>query len=207
VLPRRLAAIVSAVPDLGIAALALATWINPSHVGEEKVAWFLGLMLLEFIVVHSSAFLGSVALSDEPRAKRVKAALGLSAFYTLFAAGFALGMKHWWPVWAFWALSANRLLGIMLGQAPTGKERDVVMASWAAGAVFYLLGAFATVLLPLPSLGVERSMLGSIAEDSGGLWVDEPHRVVAFAALYFTLTGLYTLWAGVSTSTTSKATT
>lgn len=177
----------------------------PSRLGEDKVAWFLGLMLLEFIVVHSSAFLGSVALSDAPKADRVKKALGLSAFYTMFAAAFALGMKHWWPLWAFWALSANRLLGILLGQAPTGREREVVMASWAVGAVCYLAGVFATVVLPLPRLGVDASMLGSLAEDSGGLWVDDPHRVVAFAALYFTLTGLYTLFSPRWTPAASAA--
>lgn len=193
-LPQRLAAFLAAVPDFAIAGLALATWIDPARIGEKKVAWFLGLMLLEFIVVHSSAFLGSVALSDAPKADRVKKALALSAFYTVFAAAFALGMMQWWPLWAFWALSANRMLGILLGQAPTGRERELVMAGWAVGALCYLVGVFATVVLPLPELGVDRSMLGGIAEDSGGLWVDEPHRVVAFAVLYFTLTGLYTLF-------------
>lgn len=193
-LPPRLAAVLSAIPDFAIAGVALVTWISPARVGEEKVAWFLGLMLLEFIVVHSSAFLGAVALSDAPRAKRFAQAFALSAFYTMFAAAFALGMKHWWPLWAFWALSANRMLGILLGQAPSGRERDFAMASWGAGAACYLLGAFATVILPIPRLGVRRSMLGDIAEDSGGVWVDDPHRVVAFAALYFTLIGLFTLF-------------
>ncbi len=194
VLPSRLAALLAAIPDFAIAGLALATWISPTRVGEEKVAWFLGLMLLEFIVVHSSAFLGMVALSDAPRPKRVVRALLLSAFYTMFAAAFAVGMKHWWPLWAFWMLTANRLLGILLGQAPTGHERDFAMANWATGAVCYLLGAFVTVLLPLPQLGVRPGMLGAIADDAGGLWLDEPHRVLAFAVLYFTLTGLLSLF-------------
>lgn len=194
-LPPRLASLLAAIPDFALAGLALATWISPARVGEEKVAWFLGLMLLEFIVVHSSAFLGVVALSDAPKPMRVAKALGLSVFYTMFAAAFAVSMKHWWPLWAFWALSANRMLGILLGQAPTGRERDFAMASWAAGAACYLFGVFATLLLPLPRLGVRSSMLGEVAEDSGGVWVDEPHRVIAFAALYFTLTGLFTLFA------------
>lgn len=192
-LPPRLAAVLAAIPDFAIAGLALVTWISPARVGEEKVAWFLGLMLLEFIVVHSSAFLGAVALSDAPKPRRVAQALALSAFYTMFAAAFAFGVQHWWPLWAFWALSANRMLGILLGQAPTGRERDFAMASWAAGAACYLFGVFATLLLPLPRLGIRSSMLGDLTEDSGGVWVDEPHRVVAFAALYFTLTGLLNL--------------
>jgi hypothetical protein len=39
-------------------------------------------------------------------------------------------------------------------------------------------------------------MLGPIGEDSGGLWVDEPHRVLAFAFLYFAAAGLFALFGG-----------
>lgn len=193
-LPSRLAAFLASLPDFALAAVACITWVSPATLGEEKVAWFLGLMLLEFIVVHSAAFLGSIALSDAPKPKRLLHALGLSVFYTLFAAGFALGMKHWWPLAAFWGLTANRLLGIALGQAPKGKERELMQASWATGAVAYLFGAFLTVLAPIPKFGVRPEMLGAAGEDSGGLWIDEPHRVVAFAVVYFTLIGLFTLF-------------
>jgi hypothetical protein len=195
VLPSRIAAVLASLPDFALAAVACITWVSPATLGEEKVAWFLGLMLLEFIVVHSAAFLGAIALSDAPRSRRLVQALGLSAFYTLFAAGFALGMKHWWPLAAFWGLTVNRLLGIALGQAPRGKERELMQAGWAAGAMAYLFGAFVTVLAPLPAFGVRPEMLGAAGEDSSGLWIDEPHRVVAFAMVYFTLAGLFTLFA------------
>lgn len=194
-LPTRLAALLSALPDFAIASVALATWINPQWLGEEKVQWFLGLMLLEFIVVHSSGFLGALALSDAPRRKRIGGALGLSAFYTLFVLGFALSLKSWWPLLAFWALTANRLFGIALGQAPAGRELALVQAGWAAGAAAYVLGAFATVVPPIPRLGIRPHMVGDLAAESGGLWVDEPHRVVAFAALYFTAIGVFNLMA------------
>jgi hypothetical protein len=185
----------AALPDFAIAAAAIITWRDPSRLGESWVPWFLTLMLLEFIVVHSSAFLGTVAFSDQTRTKRLTQALGLTAFYTLFAAAFAWSAGSWWPVWAFWGLTANRLLGIIFGAAPTGAERDYAAVSWASGVACYLFGAFATILLPLPRLGVRSSMLGKMGEDSGGLWVEEPHRVVAFAAIYFTLVGLTTLFA------------
>lgn len=194
-LPSRLAALLAALPDFAIAGLALATWINPQWLGEDKVQWFLGLMLLEFIVIHSSAFLGVVALSDKPRSKRFLAALGLSAFYTLLAAGFSLGLESWWPLAAFWALTANRLLGILIGQAPDGEETALMAAGWGAGAVFYVLGAVATVVPPIPRFGIRPEMVGDLAADSGGLWVDQPHRVVAFAVLYFTCAGLFNLFA------------
>jgi len=190
---------VAALPDFVIAGVALLTWIDPSILGEQWAGYFLTLMLLEFIVVHSAAFLGLAAFSDAPKAMRVRNVLGLSAFYSLFGAAISFGAKAWWPLLAFWGLIVNRLLGILFGTVPTGQERDAAMAGWAVGAVSYLFGAFATVLLPLPELGVRSSMLGPIGEDSGGIWVDEPHRVIAFAFLYFVLAGTYALLGNRST--------
>jgi hypothetical protein len=95
--PRRSAApsvrSLGAVPDFAIAGAALLTWVNPSLLGEEKVAWFLGLMLLEFIVVHSSAFLGTVAFGSGSRAGKLGKSVGLSLCYSVFAAGFAASMR------------------------------------------------------------------------------------------------------------------
>jgi len=188
--------LLAALPDFAIAAVALLTWIDPSILGEHWAGYFLTLMLLEFIVVHSAAFLGSVAFSDAPRHKRAVLTLGLAGFYTLFGAAIAFGAKAWWPLLAFWGLILNRLLGILFGTVPSGHEREAMQASWVVGGVSYLGGAFATVLLPLPALGVRPEMLGPIGEDSGGLWVDEPHRVLAFAFLYFAVAGLFALLGG-----------
>lgn len=186
--------ILAALPDFLIAGAALLTWIDPSVLGEQWVGYFLTLMLLEFIVVHSAAFLGFAAFSDAPKRTRVMSVLGLSAFYTLFGAAISFGAKAWWPLLAFWGLVVNRLLVILFGAAPTGKEREVAAQGWAAGAGTYVLGVFVTLITPLPRLGVESSMVGTIGEGSGGLWVDEPHRVVAFAFLYFTAAGCFALW-------------
>lgn len=186
--------VLSAVPDFGLAALALITWIDPKRMGEHWVGWFLTLMLLEFIVVHSAAFLGSVAFSDKPRDVRVRQTLGLAAMYTLFVSGFALASKAWWPLLTFWGLIVNGLLGILFGAAPSGEEKQYAAQSWAAGAMFYLGGVFLTVFIPLPRLGVRSSMLGPVGENSSGVWVTDPHRVLAFAVLYFTAVGLSTLY-------------
>ncbi|HRQ78067.1 MAG TPA: hypothetical protein PLY94_05660 [Gemmatimonadaceae bacterium] len=188
--------ILAALPDFAIAIAALITWVAPSILGEHWAGYFLTLMLLEFIVVHSAAFLGSVAFSDSPRSKRVMLTLGLAGFYTLFGAAIAFGAKAWWPLFAFWGLIVNRLLGILFGTVPSGREREAMQASWVVGAISYLLGAFATVLLPVPRLGVRPEMLGPIGEDSGGLWADEPQRVLAFAVLYFTVVGLHAAFGG-----------
>ena len=177
----------ASLPDFSLAGAFLYTWIEPRALGDDAVRYFMLTMLLEFIIVHSSAFMGNVLLSREGTRKRLLALLGLGACYTLFVGGFALGFGTWWPVWAFWGLTLNRMLSVLVGDAPEGRERQYVRAGWALSVMFYLFGAFATTLLPVPELG-----MGSAAPDlpGGGLWVDEPHRVLAFGVIYFGLTGL-----------------
>jgi len=181
------AAVFSALPDGAIAVVALITWINPTVLGPDLVRWFVLLMLVEFIAVHSAGFLGTVAFSNQTTAKRVWQSIGLCLFYSLFLAGFSLGFRTWWPIVGFWFLTLNRLSSVLFGQAPDGDERALIVGGWGAGVVFYLFGAFATVLLPVPRLGITRSVVSELGLPGEGLWVDEPERAVAFAAIYFAL--------------------
>lgn len=190
---RRNASALGAVPDFVLAGAALVTWVNPTLLGADKVVWFLGMMLLEFIVIHSAAFLGNVAFGEGTRAEKVKKSIQLSLFYSVFALAFALSIKDAWPLLAFWGLTANRLLGVMLGAAPSGEARAYAQKGWAASVMFYMLGVALTLLFPLPELGITREMLSGPLGEISGAWAREPHRVVAFAAIYFGAQGLFGL--------------
>jgi hypothetical protein len=106
-------------------------------------------------------------------------------FYSIFVGGFALSFKTWWPLGAFWGLSLNRLLGSLVGQAPKGREKDLVQQGWGVSAVLYLLFTFATLLLPIPRFGLTDAVVGALELPGEGIWVDEPHRVISFGFLYF----------------------
>ena len=185
--------VVAAVPDFLLAGTFLVTWVAPYAFGELTVKRLLLLMLLEFIVVHSAGFMGAAAVSNLPKAKIVGAMLGLGVLYSLFAGAFSLAFGSWWPIAAFWALMANRLLGVIVGQPADGREREFVMAGWAAGAGAYLLAVFATVLLPVPRLGITQGVVSSQSLPGSGVWIEEPHRVVASGVIYFALVGLWEL--------------
>ena len=107
-------------------------------------------MLLEFIVVHSGGFAGVVMFGDLAPRSKVTALAGLGLFYTLFVGAFALAFHTWWPLASFWGLMANRMMSGLIGQAAPGEEKALAQRGWAAGAVFYLLFAFATTLPPIP---------------------------------------------------------
>jgi hypothetical protein len=195
-LPPRLtlSGVIAALPDLGLSAVFLGTWIAPHLLGVDRIGHLLLVMLLEFIVVHSAGFMGVAALTDNPKRSRAKSILGLGAFYTLFVGGFALGFKTWWPLVAFWGLTLNRLLSAIVGQRPRGEAERIVRNGWVMGAIAYIGALFITTPLPLPRLGVTSDVVAAAHLPGHGLWIDQPHRVLAAGFLYFLVVGISELF-------------
>jgi hypothetical protein len=147
-------------------------------------------MLMEFIVIHSSAFMGTAAWGGfGNRMPRIVAILGLGLFYSLFVGSFALVFKTWAPLLGFWGLTLNRLLGSVV--LPIDGEDSQMMKSWASCTFFYLVAVFATTFLPVPALGVTPDVIAAadVPGDSG-LWVTRPYTVLAAGFLYYTACGL-----------------
>jgi hypothetical protein len=185
-------ALSAAIPDAAIAVGCLITWFDPYRFGETTVKWIVTLMLLEFIVVHSAGFMGVAAYSSLPRLKKIGALAGLTLLYSLFAGGFSAAMHSWWPLVSFWILCVNRMMGAVLGQPVKQSQMSWVGASWGVGAGLYVLGAMVTVMPPMPAFGITAEVIArQNFGDTGGLWIDEPQRAVAFAALYFGATAAW----------------
>jgi hypothetical protein len=146
-------------------------------------------MVAEFIVLHSSVVLGNVILSGGDRLTKTRNIVGLGALYTLFFLGICLAVGEWYYLFGFWLMIGNRLLGVALGQAPEGEEKLLIQRSWAATTIFYLLGVFVTLLLPLPRLGITSQIQSRYSLPGGGEWVDNPHTAIAFGLFYFAMVG------------------
>ena len=176
-------------PDAATAAFFVYTWIHPLGFGTTLVGDLLLLMLLEFLLVHSGAFIGSIVLSPTTtRWKKTLGVLGFGAFYMLFVLGFAFGMNRPWAIHAFLWLLVARLAMVWLAPVPRDDEIKRQQALWGGGALLYILGVFATSILPVPELGLTaevRAQLG-IAATGKGLWQQKPQTVLAFGMLYFT---------------------
>ena len=182
VLPRLLAGL----PDAITAAVFLIAWIAPSIPGPEYVKNLMLTMLIEFIVMHSSAFYSGIAAdNDDSRLKRTLWLIGLSVFYLAFVAGFAFAFDSTWPLFAFAWLFASRFVHLWVHPAESGAEAGRMMALWGASAFTYVIGAIATVLLPLPALGITPDVIRSMHLPGSGEWIDRPYTVLAFGALYF----------------------
>lgn len=179
--------IATAAPDLALAGVYLWCWIEPLAWRKTLVADLMLVMLVEFLVVHSGPFLGVLVMGDDSsvsRATRLKMLLGLGAVYLLFAGGMSAAFETWGPVLVFVWLIGAKLFAILLGRAQDGAEQTRQMALWGLSVLFYLAAVFASVLLPVPELGVTRH-----GHDYGvpgeGEWVSHPNTVIAAGLLYF----------------------
>src|SRR5438105_3194165 len=97
----QLPALGAALPDAALAVTYLTAWIAPASLPATVGRWLMLTMLVEFIVMHSAAFMGKVAFLPLERRLRVRGMLGFAALYMLFMIGMAKGFHAWWPVWSF----------------------------------------------------------------------------------------------------------
>lgn len=177
---------VAALPDLVSCATFLLVWIAPGVLGAAWVKNLMVTMLLEFLTVHSGGFIGTtLANPDASRWTKTKVVLGFGSFYLLFAGAFSLAFEAWWPIAVFGWLLLAKLAVVWLAPVPTAQEqaRQSMFTAYAIGG--YVLGVMLTSILPLPRFGIDEAVVNAAAIPGSGLWVDEPHRVVAFGALYF----------------------
>lgn len=181
----------AAVPDALTAGLFLAVWLDPFVFGPLSVKTAMLTMLVEFFLIHATGFFTVLIHQPAmmPRLQRWAVIGGLCGFYVLMIGGFAWSFGEWWPLLAFAWLVVGKFLWMRL-DGPAGDDRMMfLMAAWAASVAAYLLACVATVVPDVPTLGMPLSLQPSfgLGEESGGLWIDEPHRVVAMGVLYFAL--------------------
>lgn len=184
----RPAAALNALPDFGFAGAFLLTWLAPRTLGDQAVTRLMLVMLLEFIIIHSSVFMGNVILSPAAKVPRSVGILVLGLFYSIFAGAFSLAFRTWWPFGTFWLQTGNRMLSVVTGQ-PDSNARALLKKSWVVSIMLYLGCCFVTVVPPVPALGITPAVVASLHLPGEGLWITEPQRVIAFGFLYFALTG------------------
>lgn len=190
----KLSALFSALPDFAIGLAFLGVWLTPKRYPTGSLSYFLLVLLMEFIIIHSSAFMGSVLLSAASRKKRAVAVIGFACFYSVFVGGFSLAFHNAWPLATFWLLTANRLSSLLISAAPTSQDRLSVQRGWAATAIFYLAACFLTVVIPVPRFGLTAGVVAAQHLPSSGLWIEQPQRAMAFGFLYFVSVGISELF-------------
>lgn len=172
--------------------LFITAWWWPRQL--EDGAWVklgVGILVLEFILIHAGAFLNHL-MTRKAGWARTKSLLGLLALYTVFGLAIALAFRSWWLLGSFALVMTGRVWSLYAGEDAMGRaisQRRVV-----ASALLFLLLTFATIFIPVPAGGIDRWLLQEVWPARGhGLWEQSPERALAMGAAYFFLLGLVEL--------------
>ena len=189
------ARVASATPEIAASATYLVAWFAPERLAPELLRSLVLAMLVEFLVVHSSAFLSAFLYGGVPGLRHpVLVVLALAVLYLIFAGAFGLAFQSWMPVWVIGWLVGSRVLTLLVDPRGSADEPGRQRALWVAGAVLYLMLAFATAIPPIPAFGIDEATRARMALPGSGLWIDEPQRPIAMGAFYFGLLAVVELF-------------
>ena len=106
----------------------------------------------------------------------------------------ALAFQSWTLYLIFSIVMVTRFIGLFTEPDVAAKEARLRSGM---SVLFYLLAAFASVLVPFPELGVTTSVLDEVYPDrGGGVWEQSPETALAAGVIYFSLLGLTELISG-----------
>lgn len=189
----RIGSLVAAAPLLWMGWTLARLWVDPSS-RDDPVSWVrfgVALLLLEFVLLHSSAFIGALSATAKTLWKKLLGFAGLAAFYGVFVLGFALGTSSRAVLDIYLFVMLGRLVSLV---ADSKSGSEVFIARAVGGVLVYLPLVFASVLVPWPRLGITEELASAArTPNSSGLWVDQPHRAIAVGAIYFLCMGLLEL--------------
>ncbi len=185
---RLIEGIIAAIPCFALAATMLISWVDPRSI--DNGAWVrfgVGIMVLEFVLVHSGALMASM----KPEGGRLQTlkVLGVAfAFYGLFAGAMAFAFQSWTLFIIYTTVMLSRWVGIFTH--PEDARADASQRSGLA-AVYYLIAVFLSVLVPWPELGVTSAVIYDVYPDrGGGHWERHPETALAAGVLYFGALGI-----------------
>jgi len=172
-----------------MAAMFVTAWWWPRSLDNGRwVKLGVGVMVLEFILIHSGAFL-NFFMTQKAGWERDKKLIGLTAYYALFGGAIALAFQSWWILGSFVLVMSGRLWSVFAGQ--DDMDRAVSQRRVVASAMLFLGLTFATLFIPLPRGGINEPLLNEVwPTRKSGAWERQPERALAMGAAYFLLLGL-----------------
>ena len=164
--------------------LYIVAWVMPELLGPERVKQLMFAMLIEFLVLHSSAMFESGRPPGWSPEKYLSLLVGLGTIYVTFAALFAWAWDSPWPFYAFlWFFFCRYFRLLTYPSLPEDPDRTT----------FYVanLGTFFVAMfvlpLPLPRLGLTPEFTTAMQIAGSGTLVQEPRLLITFGVTYFLL--------------------
>jgi len=176
-----------ALPDGVAAALYLWCWVAPVAWHQDLVAFLVLVLLIEFVVMHASPFLGSIIYGEKmgfDRRRRMRIAIVLGVSYLIFAGLAAASFDAWFPFLIFVWLFGVKLFSAVVGFDRNAEGRGPEMSIWVLSVGYYFGAVFLTFFAPVPMLGITED--GAVYGLRGQFeWANFPYKPIAVGFLYF----------------------
>ncbi len=197
---RLLFAIIACAPSLSLAYILFNVWLDPMAWDQGSwVPYGVGLLLMEFLILHSSVFITHYAATHQAFSDKLKSFVGLVALYSLMGTGFALSTDSPTLLIMLIAIMVSRFVSALRADS----TQDGTFSRRAAlGIVAYLMITAGTVFIAIPEMGITTSVVQEVYPNrGGGVWERYPHRPIVGAAVYFCLMGVAELYWGLRAPT------
>lgn len=185
---------VASSPNVILALAFFVTWVEPEALGAGMHRYFTMVLLLEFITIHSAAFMMWALLAGERVLAKILRAVALGLFYTLFILAFTADGGEQWPLAAFWLLVLNRIMTFVAGEGDEAARITLATASWVWSIFWYIAAVALSVMLPMPRFGWTSEYLALHPLPGKGLWFEDPQSLMAGGFIYFTAMALFDLY-------------
>jgi hypothetical protein len=185
-----LMAIAFALPCFLMAARLLRVWRDPMSI--EAGGWVrlgVGVFVMEFILLQAGIFLAGLSVDARMRGAGWLQTLGLTAFLGLFAVAIALAFRSRMLFFSFLWMIGGRFLALAIGIS--AQTKALLQAHAMISMAIYFAMVVLSVMLPWPRLGITAAIANATRDPrASGTWVEEPHRAIGAAAVYFALLGV-----------------
>lgn len=193
-LTRVVLAALGGVPMLLLAITLVLIWIDPS--GPERVNWLRAaatLVLIEFLLLHSGAFMAVGPVLSDRVWLRLLWFLGFGLVY-----GFSLVMFARWTgssyiLWMLLGVLLSRVITLVI---LTDKRGTILMLQRSAIGMVILLLTALICFLPLPPLGITEELRYQAFGAADDFLRAHPQRTLAWGVVYFLLMACIEVLAG-----------
>ena len=181
-------------PLLLLALLMLRVWMDPMSVDDGGwVRLAATMVLVEFLLLHSGAFMAAGPVVCERRWLRLAWFLGFGLVYFAGLFAFARWTGGQFVIWLLFGVLVSRLFSLVVLD---DKKATIMMLQRSAMGIMILVLTALIIFLPLPKLGITEEVRYAAFGKIDDLLSEYPERTMAWGVLYYLIMGCVEVYVG-----------
>jgi Kef-type K+ transport system membrane component KefB len=188
---RYFSAVAAGLPCLYLSYALMAVWIDPMSWDSGRwVPYGVGLLLMEFLILHSAGMTCGIMAEKKTRKEKYKILAGLFLIYCVMGLGFAAATDSPSLLGMLIAIMVGRFVTVINPEQVRGLQKRT-----AYGVMLYMACTTGTVFIAVPEMGITPEVLAEVYPSrGGGVWERYPQRPIVAGAVYFGVMGILELF-------------